>query len=136
MAIVGVHLDPRVLAATVPHVPHVPHIDTPGSRPFRVDAADASAFHSLIGQPFDVSPAGGGESHRLVLAKVVERPLTRDVAQFSLFFYAAGVAPLPDAIHGFHHAALGAFSLFIVSIGSGDADRRVYQACFSRHVRA
>jgi hypothetical protein len=99
-----------------------------------IEDAGADMFRPFLDEAFVVSGAGGTD--RLVLAKIRELPLTRNVAQFSLIFHAPAAASLADGIYEFHHPAAGSFSLFIVPIGAPDAQRRVYQACFSRHVRA
>jgi hypothetical protein len=74
-----------------------------------------------------------GTRVRLVLAKVVERPVTKNVEQFSLIFHAPAGTAVPQGTHSFRHPALGAFDLFLVPIGASNGRRTVYQACFSRH---
>ena len=69
------------------------------------------------------------------LAKVRERPLTKNVAQFSLTFHGPADAPLAAGIHSLRHPALGSFSAFVSAISIPNGERRVYQACFSRFLR-
>ena len=71
----------------------------------------------------------------LRLAKVRERPLTKNVAQFSLTFHGPADVPLADRIYSLRHPALGSFSAFVSAISIPNEERRVYQACFSRFVR-
>ena len=100
-----------------------------------LDGADASHFQPLVGQRFSVFPESGSMRARLRLARVLERSPSKTFSQFSLIFHAADGDALADGIHAFHHPALGSFSIFISSIGAPGAGRRVYEACFSRHVR-
>jgi hypothetical protein len=101
----------------------------------RLDEAEASHFQRHVGDAFTVFPEDGSAPLRMTLKKVVEEPLTHNVAQFSLAFHDAPGADLVDGIHEFHHHALGSFSIFISSIGAMEGVR-AWQACFSRHVKA
>ena len=101
------------------------------ARPFRVLDATASLFRRQLDTAFDLCSADGA-SARLVLAEVNERPVTRNVEQFSVIFHAPPDCAIPDGIHTLHHASLGRFELFIVPVGASRARRTVYQACFSR----
>ena len=118
MALAGVRLDPGVAF-------------TSG---LRVGGAEASQFQPFVGDAFSIYPAGASRV-RVRLAKLAERPLTGNVAQFSLVFHGPSDQPLHDGIHEFGHPALGSFSIFISSFGAPVDGRRAYQACFSRHVR-
>ena len=74
--------------------------------------------------------------YAVFLARVTERPLTQGVQQFSLTFHAPAGSPALNGTSAFRHSILGEFDLFIVRVGAGGPDRTVYEACFSRHVRA
>jgi hypothetical protein len=99
---------------------------------FRLQDATAPLFLQHLNTSFAVRSADGTRA-RLVLAKVVEHPLTRNVEQFSLIFHAPAAAAVRDGTHAFQHPALGDFNLFIVPVGAPNLRRTVYQACFSRH---
>jgi hypothetical protein len=117
MAIAGARIDPIPIA--------------PG---FRLDRADAAHFQPHLGDDFSVLPTDGSARVRVRLAKVLEKPPTRDVSRFTLIFHGRSSQPLADGIHAFRHPALGSFSIFISPIGADAGERRAYQACFSRHV--
>lgn len=117
-AIAGVRIDPA--AAFTPS--------------FRIDRAEPSQFQPHIGDRFSVTPQGGSSRARLTLATIVERPVTRNVAQFSLVFNGPE-EPVADGIHTFQHPVLGSFEIFIANIATPIGGRRHYEACFSRQVR-
>jgi hypothetical protein len=99
-----------------------------------MEYANAVLFLPHLHTHFTV-PSNEGACVPLVLARVTERPVTQGVEQFSLGFYApAGAAPL-HGTHAIQHHVLGEFDLFIAPVGGKSADRTVYEACFSRHVR-
>ncbi len=98
-----------------------------------LESLTADFFKPHIATEFSMYPAEGKKS-LLVLAKVTEKPLQRNVAQFSLIFHGAAETGIGDGIYLFRHPILGSFDLFIVPIGSPDSRRRVYQACFSRYL--
>jgi hypothetical protein len=100
---------------------------------FTLHSANAERFRQQLNTSFTVRAADGA-SVDLVLAKVSERPITRNVEQFSLIFHAPAGTTVSHGTYGFQHRALGAFELFIVPIGAPDDRRTVYQACFSRHL--
>jgi hypothetical protein len=118
LAFAGVRLDPA--AACAPS--------------FRVDRAEPSHFQALIGDSFAVRPQDGSR-RRLTLARISERPHTRNVAQFSLVFDGPMSEPIADGIHRVEHPALGSFEIFIAGIARSTNKRRRYEACFSRYVR-
>jgi len=96
-------------------------------------SADAERFRQQLNTSFDIRSADGTRA-RLMLAKVVERPITRNVAQFSLIFHAPPATTAPQGIYSVQHQALGNFDLFTVPIGMPNGRRALYQACFSRHL--
>lgn len=102
---------------------------------FRLEDATASFFRRYLNMPFHARSADGARV-RMVLREVAERPVTRNIEQFSLIFHAPPGRTVPDGTQTLHHSTLGAFDLFIVPIGAGNARRTVYQACFSRLQRA
>jgi hypothetical protein len=131
-AIVGAGVDARTLVASAAGLSNVPELPRAGGR-FTVLDAEAAHFRPHLNTSFSVHSAGGA-SARLVLVEVAERPITRDVEQFSLIFHAPAATTLPQGTHAVHHHVLGDFDLFIVPIGAPNGRRTVYQACFSRHL--
>lgn len=103
----------------------------PPGRQLRIEEATAATFRPYMGESFLVNG-----STPMTLARVTERPVTRNVEQFSLIFHAPPGQPIPEGMNQFHHRAMGTFSLFIVPIGMPDRRRTVYQACFSRHLHS
>jgi hypothetical protein len=100
---------------------------------FPLQCAGAERFRRHLNTSFTVRTADG-DSAALLLAKVTERPITRDVEQFSLIFHAGADAGIAHGTHRFQHGVLGEFEIFIVPVGAPNTDRTVYQACFSRHL--
>jgi hypothetical protein len=98
-----------------------------------VQDATASIFLPHVHTAFRLTSASG-DRVRVTLAEVAERPVTRNVEQFSLIFHAPRGRALGDGIHSLEHPSLGAFDLFVSRVGAGTR-RTVYQACFSRLVR-
>jgi hypothetical protein len=105
--------------------------------PFRLEAATPSSFREHLNTPFEVRSSNGATG-RLVLVEVAERPVTRNVAQFSLILHAPQGESVPDGTLAFRHPAFGEFELFITRIGPTLTKRgcAAYQACFSRHQHA
>lgn len=99
-----------------------------------MEDASAALFQPYLDTMFDVR-TNEGTRLPLVLSRVTEQPVTRDVEQFSLSFHARGGATLPSGTHAFQHPALGAFYLFIAPVGAS-IERTEYEACFSRHLSA
>jgi len=102
---------------------------------FRLQDATAPLFLQHLDTSFAVCSADGIRAW-LVLAKVMEHPVTRNVEQFSLIFHAPAGTAIRDGTHAFQHPALGDFNLFIVPVGVSDFRRTVYQACFGRQLSA
>jgi hypothetical protein len=99
---------------------------------FRLQDATAPLFRQYLNTSFAVRAADGILA-RLVLVKVIERPVTKHVEQFSLTFHAPAATTVRDGMHAFRHPSLGDFTMFIVPVGAPNPRRSVYQACFSRH---
>ena len=70
----------------------------------------------------------------LRLTEVTEVPPTSGLLQFSLFFHGPSDRVLEQGLYDLRHEALGSLSLFIVPVVGSNADRIVYQACFSLRV--
>jgi hypothetical protein len=102
---------------------------------FRLQDATPQLFLQHLNTSFAARSADGTRA-RLVLAEVIEGPVTKNVEQFSLIFHAPAGAPVRDGTHAFQHPALGEFNLFIVPVGPSNLRRTVYQACFGRHLSA
>ena len=109
------------------------HTTVSGGR-FQLHDADANLFRPHLNTTFAVRSADGARA-RLMLAEVVEPPLTKNVEQFSLIFHAPSGTTVPQGTHALRHPALGDLDLFIVPIRAPNGRRTVYQACFSRHLR-
>jgi hypothetical protein len=103
-----------------------------GSFPLRYGA---DQFRGHVSTSFSVRSAGG-RRERMVLSKIVERPLTKNVEQFSLIFHARPGASFSQGTYAFRHGVLGDFDWFIVPINSPNTQRAIYEACFSRHLGA
>jgi len=129
LALVGVRLDASALLDSCAQ----PSSTTEPDGAAGLHGAGAERFRQQLNTSFTVRAADGA-SVDLVLAKVSERPITRNVEQFSLIFHAPAGTSVSHGTYGFQHRALGAFELFIVPIGAPDDRRTVYQACFSRHL--
>ena len=136
-ALLGARVDARTLlgpVAVASSPPEVSPVATPGSAG-RLLLADATAvlFLPHLYSEFAVQSASGVRA-QMLLAKVLERPVTRNVEQFSLIFQTRGGETLHDGTHAVRHPVLGDFDLFIVPVGAPKGRLRVYQACFSRHL--
>jgi hypothetical protein len=105
----------------------------PAGAGLQMASAGAERFRQQLKTSFAVHSADGTRV-RLVLAKVLESPITRNVEQFSLIFHAPAGTGMPHGTYAFQHDALGHFDLFIVPIGAPNEVRSLYQACFSRHL--
>jgi Domain of unknown function (DUF6916) len=125
-ALLGVRVDARALLDTGVQLQPARTIE-----PAR--AAGAERFRQHLNTPFLVR-AADGSSVGLVLVKVTDRPITKNIEQFSLIFHAPAGTTVSQGTHGLEHHALGDMDLFIVPIGAPDDRRTVYQACFSRHL--
>jgi hypothetical protein len=139
IALLGARVDPRALGSIISHDgddmtavrSNRAEAGRHGDR-FQLQDARASFFLQHLNTSFSVRSTDGTRA-RLVLAEVSERPVTKDVEQFSLIFHAPAGAAVRDGTHAFQHPALGDFNLFIVLVGASNPRRTVYQACFSRH---
>jgi hypothetical protein len=95
----------------------------------------AEQFRDYVNTAFSVrSPDGTRE--RMMLSKILERPLTKNVEQFSLIFHARAGTSFSQGTYAFRHEALGDFDWFIVPIEAPNSRRTIYEACFSRHLGA
>jgi hypothetical protein len=68
----------------------------------------------------------------LRLAEVADGRTGGGLQQFSLFFHGPAERILPQGTFPFHHDVLGSLMLFIVPVLGSNAERIIYQACFSR----
>jgi len=68
---------------------------------------------------------------QLRLVDVADEGVERGIRQFSLFFHGPADRVLPQNTYAFSHEALGSLALFIVPVVGSNAERIVYQACFS-----
>ena len=132
LVLIGVRLDASALLDSCGQPSSPMEAGGPGG-PFALQSTGAERFRQQLNTSFTVRAADGA-SVAFVLVKVFERPITRNVEQFSLIFHAPAGTALSHGTYGFQHHALGDFELFIVPIGAPDNRRTVYQACFSRHL--
>jgi hypothetical protein len=132
IALLGTRVDARTLRGILLDIPAVAR--QRGGR-FRLQDATAQLFLQHLNTSFEARSADGTRA-RLVLAEVVEGPVTKNVEQFSLIFHAPAGAAVRDGIHAVQHQALGDFDLFIVPVGASTPRRTVYQACFGRYLSA
>jgi hypothetical protein len=143
LALLGARVDARTLrgilsSADGVDMAAVRSTGREGSRhggPLRLQDATAPLFLQHLNTSFAVRSADGTRA-RLVLAKVMEHPVTRNVEQFSLIFHAPAGTAIRDGTHAFRHGALGEFNMFIVPVGASSLRRTVYQACFGRSPNA
>jgi hypothetical protein len=70
----------------------------------------------------------------LRLAEVVEGQSGRGIQRFSILFHGPADRLLPQGTYTFRHDVFGEFMLFIVPIVGSNAERIVYEACFSRPI--
>jgi hypothetical protein len=134
LALFGARVDARTLVGMATAESNPVEASGPGGR-LRLQDATAALFRQHLNTAFAVRPADGTPT-RMVLVKVIERPVTKNVEQFSLMFHAPAGKPAPCGTHAFQHSALGDFDLFVVPVGIPNGRRTVYQACFSRHLSA
>ena len=91
---------------------------------------DLATFQAHAGTTFHV--AAGGDRIPLRLDEVEEGQSNARIIRFSLLFHGPPDRALPQGTYLFHHDALGAMMLFIVPVIGSNAERIVYEACFSR----
>ena len=98
-------------------------------------AFEAATFRAPLGTTFDVDlgrrarpRAARGRRRR------ANRRRLREV--FRLVSRSSQTACSPQGSYAFHHQALGLLAPFIVPIVGSDAERIVYEACFSQRVPA
>jgi hypothetical protein len=132
-ALLGVRVDARALLDTSAQQSASTTPAAAGAG-FQMVSAGAERFRQQLNTSFAVH-SGDGDRVQLVLAKVLESPITKNVEQFSLIFHAPAGTGMPHGTYAFQHDALADFDLFIVPVGAPSRRRALYQACFSRHLR-
>jgi hypothetical protein len=95
---------------------------------------DPETFREQLDTVFQVDHGSG--SIPLRLAEVADERIGGGMQQFSLYFHGASDRMLPQGMYAFHHDALGSLTLFIVPVIGSNAERIVYQACFSGPIQA
>ncbi len=106
---------------------------SPASALIPLETLTAALFRPHLDTEFAFRTAEGNR-YSLVLKKVIERPISGNVAQFSLIF--VGTAAM--GANGnclMQHPALGSADIFVVPIGTPDNLHQKYQACFSFFVK-
>jgi hypothetical protein len=134
IALLGQHLYSRAFpdalqAATIDDLAGAPR-DIQRSETFT-----AAWFRPHINTEFTLRAAEGLRGS-LVLAKITERPVFGNVAQFSLIFHGNAKMEFGGGSCSIDHRSLGSLDLFIAPIGRRDSRGQKYQACFSRFVDA
>jgi hypothetical protein len=91
---------------------------------------NAALFRPHVGTRFRVIDNHGATAE-LELTEVDEVSCDACLEQFTLIFQGAGTPTPLDGMYRFEHASLAALTLFISPAADADAQRTVYQACFS-----
>lgn len=102
-------------------------IDDPSRPAARFDAA---IFRAQLGTTIDVGLGTGSVPLRLV--EVADGPSAGGFVRFSVLFHGPPAPVLAQGSYAFHSEALGSLVLFIVPIVGSNAERTVYEACFSQ----
>jgi hypothetical protein len=131
-ALLGVGVDARALLDTSAQQSGSTTPPSAGGA-LQTGSAGAARFRQQLTTLFTVH-SDDGACIQLMLAKVLESPIIKNVEQFSLIFHAPAGANFPHGTHAVQHDALGRFDLFIVPIGAPNRRRTLFQACFSRHL--
>jgi len=93
---------------------------------------DPAVFRAHLDTTFRVGE--DGDRVPLRLAEVNDGGSSHRVRRFSLFFHGPPDRLLPQGMYSFHHDAIDEIVLFIVPIVGSNAERIVYEACFTRMV--
>ena len=109
--------------------------ESPANGPRPLETFTAASFHPHVNTEFTLRTAERFLGS-LVLAKVTERPLSGNVAQFTLIFQGTAEMESGGGNCLMQHRVLGSLDLFIAPIGAPDSRGRKYQACFSRILKA
>jgi hypothetical protein len=94
---------------------------------------DPATYREQVGTIFSVDQPG---PIGLQLTGVTDERVSGGIRQFSLFFHGPADRILPQGTYSFRHAALGSVVLFVVPVIGSNAERIVYQACFSVPIEA
>jgi hypothetical protein len=95
---------------------------------------DPETFREQLDTVFQVDHDSGVIPLRL--AEVADERVGGGMQQFSLFFHGPADRILPQGMYSFRHEAMGSRRLFIVPVIGSNAERIVYEACFSGPVQA
>jgi hypothetical protein len=95
---------------------------------------DAATFRAELGTTFQV--VLGTEHIPLRLAEVADGRTGGGFMRFSVLFHGPPDRMLSQGTYEFGHDKLGSLLLFIVPIVGSDAERIVYEACFSHRLPA
>src|ERR1700726_5082088 len=95
---------------------------------------DPETFREQLDTVFQVDRDSGAIPLRL--AQVADEPTGGGMRQFSILFHGPADRTLPQGMYSFRHEALGSLMLFIVPVIGSNAERIVYEACFSGPVQA
>ncbi len=94
---------------------------------------DPATMRAQLDTTFQVGPDTNRIPLRLV--EVSDGRSVGGIERFSLLFHGPADRALPQGLYSFHHDALGPLVLFIVPVIGSNAERIVYEACFSRPTR-
>jgi hypothetical protein len=95
---------------------------------------DPDTYRKQLDTVFQVEYGSGPVPLRLT--EVADERTGGSVQQFSLFFHGPGDRILPQGTYSMQHDVLGALALFIVPVVGSNAERIIYQACFTRVITA
>ena len=91
--------------------------------------SDPADFRAHLESTFRVRTGAGDVTLRLV--NVTEEPVSNGLRQFSLFLHGPPEALLPQGTYEIDHDQLGASAWFMVPVVGSNAERIVYQVCFT-----
>ena len=91
---------------------------------------DPEIYRAQLGTVFSVMCET--DSVGLQLVEVAAGRQGGGIQQFSLFFHGPAERILPQGTYEIRHDTLGSLALLIVPIVGSNAERIVYQACFTR----
>ena len=91
---------------------------------------DPATFRAHLDTSFSVG--GGADRIALRLAEVVDGQSGGGLQRFSLLFHGPADRVLAQGTYSLQHDALGSLVIFIVPVIGSNAERIVYEACFSR----
>ena len=93
---------------------------------------DLEGFRAQLGTTFHVE--AGSELVAVQLAEVAEGRTGGGFLRFSVLFHGPAARLLPQGTYVFRHDIMGSLPLFIVPVFGSNAERIIYEACFSQRI--